>query len=161
MTPILDVPPVPAYQIVMSEAASPEAASIACQITEVARELDQLYSMNRNRHEALMRLGAALDQLRVDDLDLTVTAIASAEHAKGFIRMLPEEFPPAEIDLAGDGEILFEWIAGRSNRLVISFSPFGELNYASIHPTGESKGKEYFAGAIPQPLSLALGRILG
>lgn len=152
---------VPAYSVQISRAAGKDAGAIATEVAGVAKDLHSAETLSRNKREALKRVCAAVDDFQWHDVEDLATASSSVRFAQAFIHLLPEEVPTPDVDLAVDGEVTFEWIAARGKRLLLSFSRLGDLNYAAVYPNGVSKGREYFAGNIPQAISLALGRVLG
>jgi len=152
---------VPAYHAVTSWGYGRAATDIAKEINVVATDIDGAYALNRNRRQAMHRLHEALREVDVNDADQLATARAAYRYARSFLRVLPDVWPVPEVDLTVHGEVAFEWILGHKRRLVISFSRVGDLNFASIHPTGETHGREHFADAIPEEISRAFARIMG
>ncbi len=153
--------PVPAYYAETSRAAGQDAQAVEARLREVTNQLNASETVSANRRAATQRLREALEDAELEDAEATSTAHASIRYAQSFLNVLPDHVQPPEVDFANDGEVTFEWIASRRARLMVSFSKTGELNYAALYPAGVSKGREYFAGGLPQTIAVALVRVLG
>jgi hypothetical protein len=95
-----------------------------------------------------------LQQGRTGDWDrYSAVAVtdATAQIACRFLSALPSILPSPKVGLAPDGEVSFDWLAGKGRVFSVSLRGDGRLSYAGTFSPGMVvHGSEIFGVAIPE-----------
>lgn len=83
----------------------------------------------------------------------------SYNNAFKFASSLPSNVPIPEIYVDTDGEVTFEWYAGRRQVFSISVGSKSELSYAGLYGASKTYGVEPFYGNMPERLLDDINRL--
>lgn len=149
----LDLRYPPVDQAISDEAGRLRTAlrSAACPDTSVAlgepeKRLDSLLA--RTDHEDWDGYGA--------------TAISgdTAHRARAFLNALPLSFQEVDIQGGPDGEVVFEWAVSPTWIVTLTIDERGRVAYSGLFGGSRTRGIEYFSGSVPQPVTLAIARVV-
>lgn len=110
---------------------------------------------------AIERLARDCAQADWDAYGAKPVTAETREAASALLAKLPGGIPEPEIGADPDGEIAFEWELGPE--LVFSVSVRGgdkRLSYAGLYGRSKVHGTEFLGEAIPDPITLGIGRLL-
>ena len=92
----------------------------------------------------LTDLSAGRDEPRAD--------LRAVEHALVFLELLPDETPEPEMVVESDGEIAFDWDAGRRATFSVSIGPDGTLRYGGLFGYRTRSGTDQLVTSIPREI---------
>lgn len=131
---------------------SEEADRLAKATKELQLHCERPESLYGRKAEAINRLYAAVDELRVD-VNQEPAVPEAMLNATKFLRILPNEMRLPDIGVEPDGSISLDWIVSRTCMLSISISTSDRLAFAWLNGSDRGHAVAYFRGGlIPEPL---------
>jgi hypothetical protein len=116
-----------------------------------------------DREQAFDDLAQTLQQGRAGNWDhygAVPATDATAQVAYRFLSALPSTLPSPNIGLDPDGEVSFDWLAGKGRVFSVSIGESGRLSYAGMFGPGKTAhGSEPFDDAIPNAVIACVRRL--
>lgn len=85
---------------------------------------------------------------------MTVQQNAALTMAQRLLLVLPGDFPPPELDVDNEGDILFDWHGSGSRMFTLSLAGDGRFSFAArLSPTRSRNGNDQFIESIPQEIA--------
>jgi hypothetical protein len=94
-----------------------------------------------------------------DGYNAAPSSVDALDVARRVLFALPETIPNPEIDVAPNGDILFEWRRAPRCIVVMSIAANGELSYAALFESTRRSGTDLFSDVIPRDILDQLYRL--
>lgn len=152
-------PRYPLFTRTVNTGSSQESRDLQRQVTDFFQQ----FRKRADREQAFDELGQALQQGRAGNWDhygaMPVTD-ATAQVAYRFLSALPSTLPSPNVGLDPDGEVSFDWLAGKGRIFSVSVGEGGRLSYAGMFGPGKTAhGSEPFDDAIPDAVIECIRRL--
>lgn len=98
----------------------------------------------------------ALTDARADGVMATETSLNAALR---FGEAMPADWPVPSVVVESDGEIVFDWVLGKSRMLTIGFRSDQRLGYSVLIGTEPTFGHVAFASVIPLNIDFFMRRL--
>lgn len=142
---------------------SDEAASLNDALVATIRHF-RLEPASSNLTKLVDRLDEIVQECSIPNWDgygAVPIPLEAIHQAEGFAVALPSQAPRPEILPEPDGDVEFEWYAGKEHMVSVSVSANGTLSYfARFGPDGKARGTEIFDGKIPWSIITAIHRAM-
>jgi hypothetical protein len=115
-----------------------------------------------NKPETLILLDHVFDICGVDRWDggnAKALSLAAYEHAKSFIRDLPDQFPMPDIAATEKGDVNMLWMGGEKHHLSIDIDDYSVIYYSLISKGQRIHNNVLFTGSIPEEITDALEQL--
>ncbi len=142
---------------------SSDAQAISKQFADILGAFYETYSIQEVHRDAHRSLFAALRDASTANWDgygAHPVRRETAENALWFLFSLPASVPSPEISADPDGEIAFEWHAGRGRAFSISIGNGDVVTFAGLRGRKRIRGTEVLVDGFPKTLLHHLGETL-
>lgn len=85
---------------------------------------------------------------------------ATREYARSLLNSLPiADRRMADIQIDPCGEVMFEWERTPRWLLTLTINEIGRIAYSGIFGSSRVRGRELFAGSVPDTIAMAIARV--